>query len=95
MELSKSIQTFYKTIIESMLDEEEDDDSELMMAATMLLQEHTSRPVYKGSVKGQNANVKRNREKGHYQLYHDYFHPMKLNFDAQKSQRCYRMRSCS
>jgi hypothetical protein len=37
MEMRKSIQTFYKTIIESSLDEESNDDTELMMAATMLL----------------------------------------------------------
>jgi hypothetical protein len=42
MELSKSIQTFYKNVIESSSDEEADDDTELMMAAAMLLHEHTS-----------------------------------------------------
>jgi hypothetical protein len=57
----------------------------------MLLHEHTSRPVYRGSVKGRKANVKRNREKGHYQLYRDYFHPTKPIFDAQKLQHRYRM----
>jgi hypothetical protein len=47
MELSKSIQTFYKTVIESSLDEESDDDTELMMAAAILLYEHISRPVFR------------------------------------------------
>jgi hypothetical protein len=73
MELSKSIQTFYKNVIESSLDEEADDDTE-----------HTLRPVYRGSVKGRKPNVKRNRERGHYQLYHDYFHPTRPIFDAQR-----------
>jgi hypothetical protein len=63
MELRKSIQTFYKTVIESSSDEESDDDTELMMAAAMLLHEHTTRPVYRGSVKGRKANVKRNRRR--------------------------------
>jgi hypothetical protein len=66
MELSKSIQTFDKNVIESSLDEETDDDTKLMMAAALLLHEHTSRPVYRGSVKGCKPNVKRNRERGHY-----------------------------
>jgi hypothetical protein len=73
MELSKRIQMFYKNVIESSSDEESNDDSELMIAATMLLYEHTSRPVYRGSFKGRKASVKRNRGKGHYQLYLDYF----------------------
>jgi hypothetical protein len=54
MELSKSIQMFYKTVIESSSDEESNDDTELMMAAAMLLHEQSSRPVYRGSVKGRN-----------------------------------------
>jgi hypothetical protein len=63
MELSKSIQIFYKKVIESSSDEESDDDSELMMATSTLLHKHTLRLVYRGSVKGHKANVKRNREK--------------------------------
>jgi hypothetical protein len=91
MELSKSIQRFYKNVIESSSDEEADDDTELMMAATMLLLEHTSRPVYRGSIKGRKPNVKRNRESGHYQLYRDYFHPTKPIFDVQRFRRRYQM----
>jgi hypothetical protein len=73
------IQTFYKTIIE------------LMMAVAMLLHEHTSRLVYRGSVNGRKPNVKRNREKGHHQLYHKYFRPTNPIFDAQRFRRRYRM----
>jgi hypothetical protein len=91
MELSKSIQTFYKNVIESSSNEEADDDTELMMAATMLRHEHTSRPVYRGSVKGRKANVKRNRERGHYQLYHNYFHHTRPIFDVQRLRHRYRM----
>jgi hypothetical protein len=54
------------------------------MVAAMLLHEHTSRPVYRGSVKGHKPNVKHNREKGHYQLYCDYFHPTNPIFSAEK-----------
>jgi hypothetical protein len=82
MEPRKSIQMFYKTVIESSSDEESDDDTELMMAAAMLLHEHTSWPVCMGSVEGCKPNVKHNREKGHYQLYRDYFHPTNPIFDA-------------
>jgi hypothetical protein len=46
MELSKSIQMFYKNVIESASNEESGDDSELLMVAAMLLHEHTSRPVH-------------------------------------------------
>jgi hypothetical protein len=91
MELSKSIQTFYMDIIESSSDKEADDDTELMMAAAMLLHEHTSRPAYRGSVKGCKPNVKHNREKGHYQLYRGYFHPTNPIFDAQRFRCRYRM----
>jgi hypothetical protein len=91
MELSKSIQMFYKNVIESSSDGEVDNDTELMMAVAMLLREDTSRPVYMGSVKVRKANVKRNRERGHYQLYRDYFHPTRPIFDAQRFRRRYRM----
>jgi hypothetical protein len=60
MELSKSIQMFYKTIVESSSDEESDDDTELMMATTILLHEHILTPMYRGSVKIRKPNVKRN-----------------------------------
>jgi hypothetical protein len=91
MELSKTIQMVYTNVIESSSDKESDDDSELMMVATMLLHEHTSRPVYMGSVMSRKANVKRKCEKGHYQLYRDYFHPIKPIFDAQTFWRHYRI----
>jgi hypothetical protein len=73
------------------LDEDADNDTELMMAATMLVHEHTSRPVYMGSVNGRKPNVKRNHERGHYQLYHNYFYPTNPIFDAQRFRRCYRI----
>jgi hypothetical protein len=82
---------FYKNVIESSSDEESNDDTELMMVAAMLLHEHTSRPVYRGSVKGRKPNVKRNCEKGHYQLYCDYFHPTNPLFHGQRFRRRYRM----
>jgi hypothetical protein len=82
--LSKSIQTFYNNVIESSSNEEANNDTELMMAASMLLHEHTLRLVYRGSVKGSKANVKPNHERGHYQLYLDYFHPTRPIFDAQR-----------
>jgi hypothetical protein len=91
MELSKSIQTFYKNVIESSFDEEADDDTELMMAAAMLLHEHTSRPVFRGSIKGRKPNVKRKSKRGHYKFYRDYFHPTRPIFDAHRFRCRYRM----
>jgi hypothetical protein len=90
MKLSKTIQMVYKNIIEFSSDEESD-DSELMMVATMLLHEHTSRPVYIGSVMSRKANIKHKCEKGHYQLYRDYFYPTKPIIDAQTFWRHYQM----
>jgi hypothetical protein len=43
MNLSNSIQIFYKNVIESPSDDVWDDDSKLMMATTMLLHELKSR----------------------------------------------------
>jgi hypothetical protein len=83
MDLSKSTQIFYKNVIEFSWDEELDDDSELMMAMAMLLNEHNSRHLHRGSVKGRATNVKRNCEKGHHQLYQDYFHFTKPIYDAE------------
>jgi hypothetical protein len=76
MDLNKSIQ------MESSSDEDSNDDFELMMTAAMLLHEHNSRPVRRGSIKGRVANVKLNQKKGHYQPYWDYFHPTKPIYDA-------------
>jgi hypothetical protein len=91
MDLSKSIQIFYKNVIESSLDEDLDDYSELMMATTILLHENGSRPIHSGLVKGHVANVKCKCEEGHYQLYQDYFHPTKPIYDEQTFRRRYRM----
>jgi hypothetical protein len=73
MNLNNSVEMFYKSVIESSSDEESDDDFELIMATAALIYEQNSRP--RGSTKPRRANIKRNREKGHYQLYRDYFHP--------------------
>jgi hypothetical protein len=82
---------FYKNVIKSSLDEKSDDDSELMMVASMLLHKHNSRPLHRGSVKGRKANIKCACENNHYQLYRDYFHPIKPMFDVQTFQRRYQM----
>ena len=42
-------------------------------------------------MKGRAPNLLRNRERGHYQLYRDYFHPTNPVFDAQRFWRRYRM----
>jgi hypothetical protein len=63
MNLSNSIQMFYKNVIESSSDDVRDDDSKLMMATTMLLHEHNSRPLHRGSVEDvrpmSSANMRR------------------------------------
>jgi hypothetical protein len=60
MDLSISIQRFYEHVTESSSNNESDDVFELMMATIVLLHEHSSRPLHRGSVKGHKANVKRN-----------------------------------
>ena len=83
MELSKRIRKFYETFIAPSSDEDSDDDTELLVATVMVINEYTySGPMRRGSVKGRAPNLLRSRERGHYQLYRDYFHPTRLVFDA-------------
>jgi hypothetical protein len=45
------------------------------MATILNEQNEAYMPQWRGSVKGQAANLDRNPENGHVQLYADYFHP--------------------
>jgi hypothetical protein len=54
-----------------------DDDADLMVAVAIILNEANEAymPQWSGSVKGRAANLDRNWENGHVQLYANYFHP--------------------
>jgi hypothetical protein len=58
-------------------DTDSDDDADLMVTMATVLNEANEAymPQWRGSVKGRAANLDRNRENGHVQLYADYFHP--------------------
>jgi hypothetical protein len=58
-------------------DTDSDDDANLMVAVATILNEANEAymPQWRGSVKGRAANLDRNRENDHVQLYADYFHP--------------------
>jgi hypothetical protein len=57
-------------------DTESDDDADLMVAVPSVLHEEKEAymPQWRGSVPGRAANLDRNQENGHVQLYADYFH---------------------
>jgi hypothetical protein len=58
-------------------DTNSEDDADLMVAVATVLNEANEAymPQWRGSVKGRAANLDRNRENSHVQLYADYFHP--------------------
>jgi hypothetical protein len=58
-------------------DTDSDDDADLMVAVATVLNEYNEAYMtqWRGSVKGRAANLDRNRENCHVQLYTDYFHP--------------------
>jgi hypothetical protein len=58
-------------------DTESDDDADLMVAVASDLHEENEAymPQWRGSLPGRAANLDRNRENDHTQLYADYFHP--------------------
>jgi hypothetical protein len=58
-------------------DTDSDDDVDLMVVMATVLNEANEAymPEWRGSVKGRAANLDRNQENGHVQLYVDYFHP--------------------
>jgi hypothetical protein len=58
-------------------DTDSNNDADLMVAVATVLNEANEAymPQWRGSVKGRAANLDRNRENGHVQLYADYLHP--------------------
>jgi hypothetical protein len=57
-------------------DNKSDDDANLMVVVATILHEENEAymPQWRSSVSGRAANLDRNRENGHVQLYADYFH---------------------
>jgi hypothetical protein len=68
---------FFYTHFFDKFDTKSDDDADLMVAVATVLNEANEAymPQWRGSVKGRAANLDRNRENGHAQLYVDYFYP--------------------
>jgi hypothetical protein len=73
-------------------DTNSDDDADLMVAVATVLNEANEAymPQWRGSVKGRAANLDRNRENGHVQLYVDYFH-LETVLYRNYFQRCFRI----
>jgi hypothetical protein len=69
---------YFKNFIDTSSEEESDDD--FVTDAAMLIHEHivSQIPVYRGSLPGRAAALDRKRERGHDQLYNDYFQPNPL-----------------
>jgi hypothetical protein len=74
--VSLNNQFFYTHFFENS-DTESDDDADLMVTVAAVLNEQNEAYMsqFRGSVKGQAANLDRNRENGHMQLNADYFYP--------------------
>jgi hypothetical protein len=68
---------FYTHFFKDWSDTESDDDSDLMVTCASILNEEKENymPQWRGSMPGRAANLDRNREAGHVQLYANYFHP--------------------
>jgi hypothetical protein len=68
---------FYTHFFEDWSDTESDDDSDLVVTYASILNEQNESymPQWRGSMPDRAANLDRNREAGHVQLYTDYFHP--------------------
>ena len=83
---------FYKTFINTS-DESSDDDTEIMMVATTLIHNFNQAawPRHVGSVVGRAPALDRDRETGHFQLWKDYFHPVKPTYPDHKFRRRFRM----
>jgi hypothetical protein len=67
---------FYTHFFKDWPDSEFDDDADLMVAVASILHEEneTYMPQWRGSMLGRAANLHRNWEAGHVQLYADYFY---------------------
>jgi hypothetical protein len=81
MDLSKSIESFYKNLLYTLSDDDDlDASSDLLITAATLIHEHIYREVEasaQGLDKPHRCNLKRNREASHYR---DYFHSSNLTY---------------
>jgi hypothetical protein len=68
---------FYTHFFEDWSDSEFDDDSDLMVVCATILNKENENymPQWRGSMPSRTANLDRNWEVGHMQLYANYFHP--------------------
>jgi hypothetical protein len=76
MDIRLSLERLRNECIDTSSTEESDETSQLMVVAASILHEHQDKQmlVYRGSMKGHQGNVLRNRVGGHAWLYRDYFH---------------------
>lgn len=83
---------FYQNFIDTS-DESSDDDSDIMMAAPTLIHQFNedAHPRHVGSVVGRAPALDRERDKGHLQLWKDYFNPVKTTYQASVFRRRFRM----
>ncbi|KAK1695555.1 hypothetical protein QYE76_012252 [Lolium multiflorum] len=81
---------FFKNFIDTSSDEESND--EFFTEAALIIHEHivSKIPVYRGSLPGRAAALDRKRERGHDQLFNDYFQPNPL-FTPALFRRRFRM----
>ena len=83
---------FYNTFIDTS-DDDSENGSEIVIVATVLVHNfnQTEWPRHVGSVVGRAPALDRDREQGHYQLWKDYFHPVKPTYLDHKFRRRFRM----
>ena len=87
----------YNTFIDTS-DESSDDDSDIMLAAATLIHNfnEAALPRHAGSFIGRASALDRDRENGHYQLWKDYFNPVRPTYHEHIFRRHFRMaRVCS
>ena len=83
---------FYNTFIDTS-DESSDDDTEIMMVTATFIHNFNqdALPRHVGSVILRVPPLDRDWQTGHFQLWKDYFHPVKPTYPAHKFLHCFRM----
>jgi hypothetical protein len=81
---SRSIEFFYKNVIESSSDEESDGETELLFAAANMMHDQYLLPPRRGgSSEKCKANTDRDRAGSHERLFMDYFDPTKSGLQRE------------
>jgi hypothetical protein len=89
---SRSIEFFYKNVMESSSDEDSDGETDLFFAAASMVHDQYLLPLCRGSSsKKRKGNTDRDRVGGHEHLFKDYFHPTNPVYSEKTFRRRYRM----